>query len=334
MPHEAIGPWDVPLPIPGIVIDVEATDNYVMVDATDGGTWVGSLEAQIEENYVFIASVQVAETHQRRGLATAMLREVVERYPGRLYDGVPVSDQGEGFLGALGLPRYLDPRDVSDRPVPGRWASHTAPWAQTVARTATSKEAALPTGITLVFNDDEPALLRIRAEDTTGRMIGTLSWWSDTGEVYNVSVREEYRRQGVATAMWDQAKEHEPRLHHSDDLSQDGAAWAQTVAHTASVVPYPGETIYRGLALPWFTVTDVWGMTLEELEEADPTEIATRIVETFDGTGAGRHWSTVYNVSYGFANENAAHMDALPVVLEATYEEGMAVEGDGCQPGA
>jgi hypothetical protein len=77
--------------------------------------------------------------------------------------------------------------------------------------------------------------------------VGHLSWFTDTGMIQYVRIRDGYRRKGVATAMFDKAKEVTPSLHHSEDLTDDGKAWSQVVgSKTAS---YDGTLIARGLTL-------------------------------------------------------------------------------------
>jgi predicted GNAT family acetyltransferase len=41
-----------------------------------------------------------------------------------------------------------------------------------------------------------------------------------------VETHPAHRRQGYATAVWEEAKRVEPRLHHSDRQTEEGKAWA------------------------------------------------------------------------------------------------------------
>jgi ribosomal protein S18 acetylase RimI-like enzyme len=66
------------------------------------------------------------------------------------------------------------------------------------------------------------------------RSVGTLWWGHDDGEVKNVIVEDEFKRQGIATRMWNEAHRLSaeggwPRPRHSDDLTPDGAAWSKAV---------------------------------------------------------------------------------------------------------
>jgi hypothetical protein len=66
--------------------------------------------------------------------------------------------------------------------------------------------------------------------------VGTLWWDHNTGEVKNVIVEDEYKRQGIAPPACGRRltgfhpKNGWPRPRHSDDLTPDGAAWAKSVS--------------------------------------------------------------------------------------------------------
>ena len=58
--------------------------------------------------------------------------------------------------------------------------------------------------------------------------------WEPSGELYYIKVPVEYRRQGVATRLWESAQELAresglPSLTHSQYRTDEGDAWAQTV---------------------------------------------------------------------------------------------------------
>lgn len=65
---------------------------------------------------------------------------------------------------------------------------------------------------------------------------GHLVWWGPDGGIDSVNVHPDFRRRGVATELWNRAKEMEPRLHHSTLQTEDGKAWAPHVSskHTAT----------------------------------------------------------------------------------------------------
>jgi GNAT superfamily N-acetyltransferase len=70
------------------------------------------------------------------------------------------------------------------------------------------------------------------------RPVGRLSWngpdngpdhehWNDA--VSGVDVLPAHQRRGVATAMWQQAKQMNPNLRHSHTRTSDGQAWSAKV---------------------------------------------------------------------------------------------------------
>lgn len=71
------------------------------------------------------------------------------------------------------------------------------------------------------------------------RPIGSLSWFPGTpqydnnnidgGIIHQVFVKEQYRRQGVATAMLEEARRRHPEkdIRHGNALTEDGKAWAK-----------------------------------------------------------------------------------------------------------
>lgn len=69
-----------------------------------------------------------------------------------------------------------------------------------------------------------------------GHSVGFLAWRKDTGEVLRVEVDPEHQRKGVATGMWNFAKniaansdEKIRRPQHSIAQSKAGKAWAKKV---------------------------------------------------------------------------------------------------------
>lgn len=68
-----------------------------------------------------------------------------------------------------------------------------------------------------------------------GKPIGQISWQTtvnpnagvSVGRITRAMVRGEYQRRGVATELLRQAREIDPRVHHSRQLSADGKAWTE-----------------------------------------------------------------------------------------------------------
>jgi GNAT superfamily N-acetyltransferase len=73
-----------------------------------------------------------------------------------------------------------------------------------------------------------------------GRTIGRLMWLTvpvglqRPGCIELVEVAEQWRRRGIATALWQAAAEADPRLHHASARSRDGELWARAVGGPGS----------------------------------------------------------------------------------------------------
>ena len=59
--------------------------------------------------------------------------------------------------------------------------------------------------------------------------VGNLEWYGRTGEVYEIVVRADHRRRGLATAMWDFAQDAPKKPKHSPQRTNDGEAWSKSV---------------------------------------------------------------------------------------------------------
>lgn len=65
--------------------------------------------------------------------------------------------------------------------------------------------------------------------------VGRLAWHRDDiddgmgNKVQSVFVHEKHRRRGLATAMWEQAKQMNPNIQHSHARTEDGRAWSAKV---------------------------------------------------------------------------------------------------------
>lgn len=71
----------------------------------------------------------------------------------------------------------------------------------------------------------------LQAHDHDGNIVGHMRWHSHNGEIQDVSVNEELRRQGIATSMLNHAHDladlgQVTRPVHSPVQTEDGAAWA------------------------------------------------------------------------------------------------------------
>lgn len=62
------------------------------------------------------------------------------------------------------------------------------------------------------------------------RVVGSLHWWmGDRPRVRGVQVEPEHRRQGIATRLWQEARQIEPSLRHSLSQTDDGDAWVKSL---------------------------------------------------------------------------------------------------------
>lgn len=74
---------------------------------------------------------------------------------------------------------------------------------------------------------------RVRAYTSDGAFAGRLTW--SPKQVEEVSVPEDFRRQGIATGMWNHAQQvasenaRVPAPKHSKDRTDAGDAWARSV---------------------------------------------------------------------------------------------------------
>lgn len=89
-------------------------------------------------------------------------------------------------------------------------------------------------------NDGVEYTLRLTAINSKGQ-VGYIEWDREGGEIEKIYVGDGYRRQGVATHLWDEAHDYVKEIHakypdavivepeHSSRRSQAGDAWANSV---------------------------------------------------------------------------------------------------------
>lgn len=83
-----------------------------------------------------------------------------------------------------------------------------------------------------------------------GRRVGHLAWdgadrfGNVSGKINDIRVHKDLRRHGIATAMMDFARQYEPKVRHSNELSPAGEQWMayETSRHRTAM-----PTLYRGL---------------------------------------------------------------------------------------
>lgn len=167
-----------------------------------------------------IHKVFVKPAHRRRGLASAMLDHARAMSPNDdILHSSALSEDGRA-------------------------------WSEKKARRTAGANGDLPEGIT--FRHGGPGELpdhypfspahegehEVRAF-LDGKSIGQIRWGvADSpkrpnvtaGHIYSAGVHRDYQRRGVASAMLDKAREIEPRVHHSSDLTDQGRAWSEKKA--------------------------------------------------------------------------------------------------------
>lgn len=189
----------------------EAKAIFAMLDDEKIGelSWYGS-----GQRYPEIQNVMVKPSHRRQGLATEMLRRAREIDP-NLSHSTDLSDEGRAWRDAVGsktaMPVGPTP-DLTFEVKDGTWRG-------------------------------EPSGKRWLYAYVDGRRVGHLGWMAKPellvrtgdstfgpGEIIDVSVVDEWRRRGIASAMFRRAQQDDPRVHHSHALTDDGRAWSQAVA--------------------------------------------------------------------------------------------------------
>jgi hypothetical protein len=76
---------------------------------------------------------------------------------------------------------------------------------------------------------------KVEARNEYGDWVGELKWHPKTGEIKNLFVEANERRQGIARGMWDEANRISQSERgvvtpkHSSDRTDEGDAWAKAV---------------------------------------------------------------------------------------------------------
>lgn len=61
-----------------------------------------------------------------------------------------------------------------------------------------------------------------------GRPVGRIEW-DHNSEIRKVWTEPDMRRNGVATALYGEARQHDPAVRHSTDRTREGNSWAKSV---------------------------------------------------------------------------------------------------------
>jgi GNAT superfamily N-acetyltransferase len=127
-------------------------------------------------------------------------------------------------------------------------------------------------------------------QEMWGNHVGRITWWGNDGEVANLHVEPQYQRRGVATELWNRAKQVQPDLKHSDEQTEEGQAWAHT---TASYTPPGTMGVDNEGHRVQMTTMDGWAHDDGSHGHEDNTNIGDHPVHTEDGdiwTPSGRYW--------------------------------------------
>jgi hypothetical protein len=121
-----------------------------------------------------------------------------------------------------------------------------------------------------------------------GTQVGRISWNPESGTVDRVETHPDYRRQGIATRLWHDARSVTPHLRHDtpDEMSDDGLSWARAVGGPNAPSAHQGVLEHFGAAAqpgqpqprrkPWRkTAISHWqhrdcGVYAKALTDADP----------------------------------------------------------------
>lgn len=106
------------------------------------------------------------------------------------------------------------------------------------ATTKTAMPAPLPKGVYFRYHPELMWSPGVTAHLPGGKQVGSLEWYDDDhvmvdlgsrkpGEIDRIAVHPDHQGQSIATSMFDFAKQYEPRLHHSETLTDDGRGWSE-----------------------------------------------------------------------------------------------------------
>lgn len=250
-----------------------------------------------------IEGIFVLDEYQRRGVATELFRRAREIEP-RLHHSHSLTEDGKAWSRVTAGARGETPT-LTFRNEPGRYTYE-----------------------------------RVITAYVGGRPVGSLAWLTSehdgllAGMITSVHVYEEWQRMGIATALLKRAREIDPRVRHSSQVTDDGAEWAIAVgSKTASA-----KTVYRGVCvrLDGSDVEDVHGAAAmqaivlrQALEGSGRGPLGTYL----GGSGLGQHWTTNIQVARNFSDPYARSVEPkrarpdgysgynIPVVITATVAD-------------
>lgn len=178
--------------------------------------------------------VQIAKELGHSHVPAILYRSNRKSYGGR---GAQLQPYPEEKMGVAGyVPQYPDPNDVG--------LPHSGP----VQKTATGLNGDLPEGLTFEYKElknQNWLIARTPEADASKIKAGNMRWDNATGEILGVMVWPKYQRRGLATELLRRAQEIDPKVHHSDVLSDEGKAWSQAVGSVHEAMPYMSNVWYH-----------------------------------------------------------------------------------------
>ena len=197
-----------------------------------GGQAIGFLYVDCVDRTGEVVKVWVDPDHRRKGVATEMLRAVERALGFKVSHGHELSQSGaawaSGESGRTYQPTYRGEGEFSymigqfDRLSPSKRTG------------AISLREGMETQFgeyRLVYTTKDEGETKPRHLVTAylgSERVGNLEWYGRTGEVYEIVVRADHRRKGLATAMWEFAQDAPKKPKHSTQRTNDGEAWART----------------------------------------------------------------------------------------------------------
>ncbi len=181
---------------------------------------------------IYVSGIHVDEGHRRDGIAEALMRRMHQDHPDTPINPGFTTDMGEGLLdglkkripeaGAALVPRFS--RLAMPAPLPQNLTFHHHTDVDTVPDETGYDE-----------DNDEyweyprffPPAVEARVN---GEYVGHITWdvigHPDVdGLVTDINVEEPHRRHGIATALFDEARRIEPKIHHSPERTELGKKW-------------------------------------------------------------------------------------------------------------
>jgi ribosomal protein S18 acetylase RimI-like enzyme len=182
-----------------------------------GGDQCAYLGWRYDDTGAIITIVDVHPDHQRQGLATKMLEYARANMGVPIYHSNTRNRDGRAWSRRVGLCRTAGP--INSQKSPGDRGYHHS----IVGKNGRTYYIASGNYYdTIVAFTEEPF-----------ERVGQLTSWNWNGrrEIYKVQVDERHRRQGIASAMLELAREGYPDLVHAQPvaLSEDGKAWSRVV---------------------------------------------------------------------------------------------------------